>query len=146
MGLTPRECWRRVRKEMEESSHHQKASKFLVPSPAEHPAATHADIVRDPAQERLEPARFCTNEGVRAGVTAGAIAALTSAVPVLVGARVVPWAQRNLNYTAQALLISAATIATYFIVSEQRILECARSSSYAAIEADRAWKSSQPHV
>lgn len=47
----------------------------------------------------------------------------------LVAVRVVPWAKANLNYTAQALIISAASIAAYFITADKTILECARRNS-----------------
>lgn len=57
----------------------------------------------------------------------------------LIIARTVPWAKANLNYTGQALVISAATIASYFIVAEQTILECSRKASYAAsVEREQA--------
>lgn len=75
---------------------------------------------------------------MRAGVKAGAIACVVTAIPTLVGVRVIPWAKSNLNYTAQALIISGASIAAYFIVAENTILECARTTSYERIEAERA--------
>ncbi|MCL7025290.1 hypothetical protein MKW94_011805 [Papaver nudicaule] len=43
--------------------------------------------------------------------------------------RMVPWAKANLNYTAQALIISGASIAAYFITADKTILECARKNS-----------------
>ncbi|XP_019190653.1 PREDICTED: early nodulin-93-like isoform X3 [Ipomoea nil] len=49
----------------------------------------------------------CTQEGVRAGAKAAAIACVSSAVPTLVAVRTIPWAKANLNYTAQSLIISA---------------------------------------
>ncbi|KAF9609458.1 hypothetical protein IFM89_016457 [Coptis chinensis] len=48
--------------------------------------------------------------------------------------RVFPWAKSNLNYTAQALIISAASIAAYFITADKTILECARQNSREAYE------------
>ncbi|KAI4380142.1 hypothetical protein MLD38_006365 [Melastoma candidum] len=47
----------------------------------------------------------------------------------LVGCRTIPWAKANLNYTAQALIISAASIAAYFITADKTILECARRNT-----------------
>ncbi|GMP59683.1 hypothetical protein CsSME_00022868 [Camellia sinensis var. sinensis] len=79
--------------------------------------------------------RRCTQEGVRAGVKAASIACVASAVPTLVAVRVIPWAKANLNYTVQALIISAASIAAYFITADKTILECARRN--ALYEAQR---------
>ncbi|CAI9755661.1 unnamed protein product [Fraxinus pennsylvanica] len=80
--------------------------------------------------ERILRSRQCTQEGVRAGVKAGAIAGVASAVPTLIVCRKVPWAKANLNYTAQALIISAASIAAYFITADKTILECARRNAH----------------
>ncbi|XP_059068349.1 uncharacterized protein LOC131858892 [Cryptomeria japonica] len=44
--------------------------------------------------------------GVKAGAKAAAIAFVASAIPVLMGARAIPWARANLNYAAQAHIIS----------------------------------------
>ncbi|KAK9683828.1 hypothetical protein RND81_10G167400 [Saponaria officinalis] len=71
----------------------------------------------------------CTREGVKAGTKAAAIAGVVSAVPTLVACRVFPWAKANLNYTAQALIISGASIAAYFITADKTILECARRNA-----------------
>ncbi|XP_039788830.1 uncharacterized protein LOC120655159 isoform X2 [Panicum virgatum] len=46
-------------------------------------------------------------EAVLLGAKNAAIAGSVVAVPTLVGCRVLPWAKANLNYTAQALIISA---------------------------------------
>ncbi|KAG8058511.1 hypothetical protein GUJ93_ZPchr0002g23639 [Zizania palustris] len=51
------------------------------------------------------------------------------AVPTLVGCRVLPWAKANLNYTAQALIISAACIAGFFITADKVILRNARENT-----------------
>ncbi|KAA0065057.1 early nodulin-93-like [Cucumis melo var. makuwa] len=66
---------------------------FVIPSPAE--------------ERKIANAKRCTQEGVRAGFKNASIACVASAVPTLVAVRVVPWAKANLNYTAQALIISA---------------------------------------
>jgi len=50
-------------------------------------------------------------------------------MPILVGCRTIPWAKRNLNYTAQALLISAAAVAGFFIAADKTILESARGNT-----------------
>ncbi|KAG6598764.1 early nodulin-93-like [Cucurbita maxima] len=87
-------------------------------------------VIPSPAEERkISNAKLCTQEGVRAGFKNASIACVASAVPTLVAVRVVPWAKANLNYTAQALIISAASIAAYFITADKTILECARRNS-----------------
>ncbi|GMN40026.1 hypothetical protein TIFTF001_009255 [Ficus carica] len=88
---------------------------FLIPSPLE--------------ERKIANARHCTQEGVRAGFKAASIACVASAVPTLIAVRVVPWAKANLNYTAQALIISGASIAAYFITADKTILKCARRNS-----------------
>ncbi|EEF36940.1 early nodulin-93 isoform X2 [Ricinus communis] len=83
-----------------------------------------------PAEDqRILEARRCTQEGVKAGAKAAAVAAVASAIPTLVAVRVIPWAKANLNYTAQALIISAASISAYFITADKTILECARRNA-----------------
>uniref|UniRef100_A0A7N0V399 Early nodulin-93-like n=1 Tax=Kalanchoe fedtschenkoi TaxID=63787 RepID=A0A7N0V399_KALFE len=79
--------------------------------------------------EKIRRSRECIQEGVRAGAKAAAVACVVSAVPTLTAVRVLPWAKANLNYTAQALIISAASIAAYFITADKTILECARRNA-----------------
>ncbi|GAU14271.1 hypothetical protein TSUD_308310 [Trifolium subterraneum] len=43
--------------------------------------------------------------------------------------RMIPWAKANLNYTAQALIISSVSVASFFIVAEKTIMACARKHS-----------------
>ncbi|XAR69282.1 hypothetical protein NMG60_11000812 [Bertholletia excelsa] len=87
-------------------------------------------LIAAPSEEqRILHARQCTQEGVRAGVKAASVACVATAVPTLVAVRVIPWAKSNLNYTAQALIISAASVAAYFITADKAILECARRNS-----------------
>lgn len=81
-------------------------------------------------EEKMANARKCTQEGVRAGAKASSIACVASAIPTLVACRTIPWAKANLNYTAQALIISAASIAAYFIAADKAILECARRNTH----------------
>ncbi|KAJ8771645.1 hypothetical protein K2173_026822 [Erythroxylum novogranatense] len=95
---------------------HKHDMSLLIPSPAE--------------DQRIFEARRCTQEGVRAGAKAAAVTSVVTAVPTLVAVRVIPWAKANLNYTAQALIISAASIAAYFITADKTILECARRNAH----------------
>ncbi|KAG6737508.1 hypothetical protein POTOM_059034 [Populus tomentosa] len=82
------------------------------------------------AQKTLANQNLNQNEGVRAGVKAAVITCVATAVPTLTAVRVIPWAKANLNYTAQALIISAASIAAYFITVDKTILECARRNAH----------------
>ncbi|XP_010249474.1 PREDICTED: early nodulin-93-like [Nelumbo nucifera] len=92
-------------------------------------------LIASPAEEqKILRSKRCTEEGVRAGAKAAAVACVVSAVPTLVAVRVIPWAKANLNYTAQTLIISAASIAAYFITADKTILECARRNSIAELE------------
>ncbi|KAK4755926.1 hypothetical protein SAY87_009683 [Trapa incisa] len=88
---------------------------FVIPAPSE--------------EQRVLNARNCTQEGVRAGAKAAAVAAAVSAVPTLVAVRLIPWAKSHINYTGQALIISAASVAAYFITADKTILECARRNA-----------------
>ncbi|XP_050221116.1 early nodulin-93-like [Mercurialis annua] len=92
-----------------------KSPSFVIASPAE--------------DQRILEARRCTQEGVKAGAKAAAVTAVVSAVPTLAAVRMIPWAKANLNYTAQALIISSASIAAYFITADKTILECARRNA-----------------
>ncbi|XP_019184762.1 PREDICTED: early nodulin-93-like [Ipomoea nil] len=98
------------------SSRFQMDRPFLIASPYE--------------EAKIRRSQECTQEGVRAGAKAAAIACVSSAVPTLVAVRTIPWAKANLNYTAQALIISAASIAAYFITADKTILECARRNTH----------------
>ncbi|XP_004498454.1 early nodulin-93-like [Cicer arietinum] len=87
-------------------------------------------IIASPDEERkLLRSKKCTHEGVIAGFKAASVACVVSAVPTLTAVRKIPWAKANLNYTAQALIISAASIAAYFITADKTILECARKNA-----------------
>ncbi|XP_048534412.1 uncharacterized protein LOC125513358 isoform X1 [Triticum urartu] len=61
-------------------------------------------LVRSPKEEESSAA---VREAVLLGGKNAAIAGTVVAVPTLVACRVLPWAKHNLNYTAQALIISA---------------------------------------
>uniref|UniRef100_A0A2N9H160 Early nodulin 93 ENOD93 protein n=1 Tax=Fagus sylvatica TaxID=28930 RepID=A0A2N9H160_FAGSY len=93
----------------------KKRNSFVIASPLEDQKALNAKI--------------CTQESVREGFKNATIAGVASAVPTLVAVRVFPWAKANLNYTAQALIISAASIAAFFITADKTTLECARRNS-----------------
>uniref|UniRef100_A0A0C9RQ17 TSA: Wollemia nobilis Ref_Wollemi_Transcript_26328_695 transcribed RNA sequence n=1 Tax=Wollemia nobilis TaxID=56998 RepID=A0A0C9RQ17_9CONI len=82
------------------------------------------------AQER---AKQCAGDGVKAGAKAAAIACVASAIPILMGARVIPWARANLNYAAQAHIISLVSGAAYFIVADKTILASARKNSFEGL-------------
>jgi len=128
--VNPREWWSQKRKELETR---RPGCDFMIPSVVETPLDPKEKQSLDKiAQDKRSKASQCTEEGLKAGVKAASIAAVVSAIPTLIIARTVPWAKANLNYTGQALVISAVTIASYFIVAEQTILECSRKASYAA--------------
>ncbi|RDX57738.1 hypothetical protein CR513_62997, partial [Mucuna pruriens] len=68
-------------------------------------------FIASPAEDRkILRSKQCTSEGVRAGFKAASIACVASAVPTLTAVRMIPWAKANLNYTAQALIISAGMV------------------------------------
>uniref|UniRef100_A0A7N0T5C8 Early nodulin-93-like n=1 Tax=Kalanchoe fedtschenkoi TaxID=63787 RepID=A0A7N0T5C8_KALFE len=91
------------------------SSSFVIPSPVDHP--------------KSRTAKECTQEAARAGAKSAAIACVVTAVPTLIAVRKIPWAKANLNYTAQALIISSASIASYFITADKTILESARNNA-----------------
>eukprot|EP01018_Ginkgo_biloba_P003443 Gb_16248 [translate_table: standard] len=97
---------------------HMFTSPSLIPSPLDSP-----DI-----------AKQCSHEAVKAGAKAAAVASVATTIPTLIVARVIPWAKANLNYTAQALIISTVAGAAYFIVADKTILESARKNSFAQLE------------
>lgn len=119
MASSARDGWRQ----------HRKSHEFFIASPAE-PNSTD--------ERRAVAARNCADEGAKAGAKAAAVAFVGTAIPTIISGQKIQWVKRNLNYTAQALIVSAATVATYVIVSDKTILKCARTTSYAKIEADRA--------
>ncbi|MBA0846434.1 hypothetical protein Goshw_002042 [Gossypium schwendimanii] len=98
----------------------RRAKFFIIPSPAED-------------QKKLR-AQQSSQEGIRAGVKAAAITGVFTAVPTLIAVRKVAWAKANLNHTAQALIISGASIAAYFITVDKTVLESARKNSRAQFD------------
>ncbi|KAM0897680.1 hypothetical protein ACQ4PT_022402 [Festuca glaucescens] len=85
---------------------------------------------RSPKEESSAAVR----EAVLLGGKNAAIAGTVVAVPTLVACRVLPWAKHNLNYTAQALIISAACIAGFFITADKTILRNARQNTIGRID------------
>eukprot|EP00249_Psilotum_nudum_P012861 c24013_g1_i2 orf=100-495(+) len=128
MASQARDWWSRRRQEADRPL----SRSFMIGSPHENGAGF--------TEASVKPRRNCTDEGFKAGLRAGGIACVASAIPTLVSVRVIPWAKANINYTGQALIVSAATISSYFIVCDKTILKCARETSYERIEAERAAK------
>ncbi|KAI9117243.1 hypothetical protein K1719_011409 [Acacia pycnantha] len=80
--------------------------------------------------QKLAMAKRCSHEGVIAGTKAAVLATVASAIPTLASVRMLPWARANLNPTAQALIISTAAGAAYFIVADKTVLKTARKNSF----------------
>uniref|UniRef100_A0A6V7QQC5 Early nodulin-93-like n=1 Tax=Ananas comosus var. bracteatus TaxID=296719 RepID=A0A6V7QQC5_ANACO len=85
--------------------------------------------IASPNEERASESKNSVREAVREGFKTAAIAGAVAAVPTLIGCRTIPWAKANLNYTAQALIISAASIAGFFITADRTILGNARGNT-----------------
>ncbi|KAL3844204.1 hypothetical protein ACJIZ3_001607 [Penstemon smallii] len=81
-------------------------------------------------QNKLD-ARNCTQASAIAGFKAACVTCVATAIPTLVAVRTIPWAKANLNYTGQALIISGASIASYFIAADKTILEGTRKNASA---------------
>ncbi|CAN6460009.1 unnamed protein product [Victoria cruziana] len=69
-------------------------------------------------------------EGVVAGARAAVVATVASAIPTLASVRMLPWARRNLNPTAQALIVSLVAGSAYFVVADKTVLATARKNSF----------------
>ncbi|KAK8550217.1 hypothetical protein V6N13_118736 [Hibiscus sabdariffa] len=80
--------------------------------------------------QKLAMAKRCSHEGVLAGAKAAVVATIATAIPTLASVRMMPWARANLNHTAQALIISTAAGAAYFIVADKTVLATARKNSF----------------
>ncbi|XP_078439069.1 early nodulin-93-like [Wolffia australiana] len=81
--------------------------------------------------QQLSRAKSCAREGALAGAQAAVAASIASAIPTVASVRLLPWARANLNPTAQALIISTAAGAAYFIVGDRTVLASARRNSLA---------------
>ncbi|MBA0690254.1 hypothetical protein Goari_007943 [Gossypium aridum] len=80
--------------------------------------------------QKLALAKRCSHEGVVAGAKAAIVATIATAIPTLASVRMLSWAKANLNHTAQALIISTAAGAAYFIVADKTVLATARKNSF----------------
>ncbi|MBA0864815.1 hypothetical protein Goshw_006428 [Gossypium schwendimanii] len=80
--------------------------------------------------QKLALAKRYSHEGVVAGAKAAIVATIATAIPTLASVRMLPWAKANLNHTAQALIISTAAGAAYFIVADKTVLATARKNSF----------------
>ncbi|KAF3779169.1 hypothetical protein EJ110_NYTH39103 [Nymphaea thermarum] len=76
---------------------------FQAPSPLEMKGL-------GPLDQKLAMAKRYGHEGVVAGTRAAVLATIASAVPTLASVRMSPWAKRNLNPTAQALIVSLGNL------------------------------------
>ncbi|XP_021764552.1 early nodulin-93-like [Chenopodium quinoa] len=86
-------------------------------------------LTESTTDQRLAMAKQYSHEGVIAGAKAAVIAGVVTAIPTIASVRRFPWARANLNYTAQALIISTAAGAAYFIVADKAVLKSARRNS-----------------
>ncbi|KAJ9701882.1 hypothetical protein PVL29_003904 [Vitis rotundifolia] len=71
----------------------------------------------------------CVQEGVREATKAAGVAAVISTVATLGAVRYVPWVKQHINYTGRALIISAASVAAFFITADKTILECGKRNT-----------------
>ncbi|GJP38271.1 hypothetical protein CLOM_g22732 [Closterium sp. NIES-68] len=121
---------------------------MFVPSALERPrereqrvfVASPVESVMQQSAEQKAKAQECVDAGVKAGFYNAAWAAALTTPPTIIICRTMPWAKRNLNHTAQALIISSAAIAAYFITSEHAIMDCTKRKSMEAIHAKRQAK------
>ncbi|KAG6472095.1 hypothetical protein ZIOFF_069550 [Zingiber officinale] len=81
-------------------------------------------------------------EGVIAGAKAAVVATFAAAVPTVrkLHVRMLPWAKRNLNPTAQALIVSTAAGFAYFVVADKTVLAQARKNSLKHAEMSKQHK------
>ncbi|KAM7265752.1 hypothetical protein ACFE04_003435 [Oxalis oulophora] len=80
--------------------------------------------------QKLAMAKTCSYEAAAAGAKAAVAATIATAIPTLASVRMMPWARANLNPTAQALIVSTAAGAAFFIVADKTILKTARKNSF----------------
>ncbi|CAN6460008.1 unnamed protein product [Victoria cruziana] len=83
-----------------------------------------------PLDQKLAMAKRYGHEGVVAGARAAVVATVASAIPTLASVRMLPWARRNLNPTAQALIVSLVAGSAYFVVADKTVLATARKNSF----------------
>ncbi|XP_031484171.1 early nodulin-93-like isoform X2 [Nymphaea colorata] len=87
-----------------------------------------------PLDQKLVMAKRYGHEGVVAGTRAAVLATIASAVPTLASVRMSPWAKRNLNPTAQALIVSLVAGSAYFIAADKTVLATARKNSFRPLQ------------
>eukprot|EP00252_Welwitschia_mirabilis_P004882 TRINITY_DN15218_c0_g1_i1.p1 TRINITY_DN15218_c0_g1~~TRINITY_DN15218_c0_g1_i1.p1 ORF type:complete len:103 (-),score=22.03 TRINITY_DN15218_c0_g1_i1:208-516(-) len=87
-------------------------------------------------QMKLLRAKHYALEGAKAGFKAAAIAGIAAAIPTMIGVRAIPWARANLNYAAQALIISTASGSAYFVAADKAILKSARQHAFSQLHED----------
>ncbi|KAG1355281.1 early nodulin-93 [Cocos nucifera] len=87
-------------------------------------------VSRSSLDQKLAMAKRCSHEGVVAGTKAAMVATVASAIPTLASVRMIPWARSFLNPAAQALIVSSAAGAAYFIVADKTVLAAARKNSF----------------
>ncbi|XP_074588741.1 early nodulin-93-like [Curcuma longa] len=95
-----------------------------------------ASVTRASMDQKLAMAKRCS-QGVIAGAKAAVVASVAAAVPTLASVRMLPWAKRNLNPTAQALIVSTAAGFAYFVVADKTVLAQARKNSFKHAEMSK---------
>ncbi|XP_021907599.1 early nodulin-93 [Carica papaya] len=85
-------------------------------------------LIASPSEKDLRAQQAAQDSAV-AGAKAASLAAVVAAVPTLVAVRVIPWAKANINHTGQALIVSAASIAAFFIAADKNILQTAKTKT-----------------
>ncbi|XP_078164440.1 early nodulin-93-like [Carex rostrata] len=86
-------------------------------------------LAASPIEKSILDSDNSIHEAVQSGFKAALVSGVAAAVPTVIACRAVPWAKANLNHTAQALIISAASVAGFFIAADKYILENARENS-----------------
>ncbi|XP_042469564.1 early nodulin-93-like [Zingiber officinale] len=86
-------------------------------------------VIASPQEEKISTSESTIQKAVSSGFKTALLTGAIAAVPTLVGCRVFPWAKHNLNHTAQALIISAASIAGFFVTADKIVLANARGNT-----------------
>ncbi|RWW01457.1 hypothetical protein GW17_00035502, partial [Ensete ventricosum] len=89
------------RKEVGSGSYRRREEPFWA-------SAMKPTVIASPNEQKIADSQSTVR--AYSGFKTAAISGAIVAVPTLVGCRVIPWAKANLNYTAQALIISAGII------------------------------------
>ncbi|XP_075508276.1 early nodulin-93-like [Primulina tabacum] len=80
-------------------------------------------------EAKIVTAENCIQAGWQAGFKAAFITCVATAIPTLAAVRTIPWAKASINYTGQALIISGASIAAFFINADKTILHGAKKNA-----------------